>query len=476
MAGEGGNIIRNVFGKSYKEAEHIMKDASKGTLDFKSPQENTFYGKQGGKKFDEYQGKKETQQLLVKAVKCYEDFACTKEVKMIKKGVSYYFKATQYSRTPTKAELKNLKWAIQYDGTPLANAPQVTGEDKISYAVPKVREVNKLRVYAFFKAPLKSVSVQVDLKNGSYIIVIGTQSHSSSQARNLLLQDVGPGSKLMFVHQGIRRMRLNPDIKFEYLLCVRDYSSAQRKAIKEAVENKFKGKYVEVSSAQDVINYINNGSDRNLRPIKQLIFYSHGVVGEISLGLAPAGIDITAYSFEKEEAAKLKKESFSDDANIYLFSCRSGIGNSNISRSIYIDPNGSKTDVNNRYNVLSTESIAQKLANSTKATVHAYLRRTDYEETLFTTDELCFSDYMKIREGNNSIKPSNKCSRYSYLLDKNYKLTSAETKRWEDWKVIESNMKKIDDAWFDPDGARNNVKAAPSPEGVPDDMKTFKPL
>ncbi len=161
MAGEGGNIVRNVFGKSYKEAEHIMKDASKGTLDFKSPQENTFYGKKGGKKFDEYQGKKETQSLLVKAVQCYEDFACTKEVKTIKKGVTYYFKATQYSRTPTKAELKNLKWAIQYDDTPLANAPQVTGEEKISYNVPKGRKLTKLKVYAFFKAPDANVKAEV---------------------------------------------------------------------------------------------------------------------------------------------------------------------------------------------------------------------------------------------------------------------------------------------------------------------------
>ncbi|KIC63580.1 hypothetical protein [Chryseobacterium taiwanense] len=164
MAGEGGNIVRNVFGKSYKEAEGIMKDASNGTLDFKSPQENTFYGKQGGKKFDEYQGKKETQPLLVKQVKCYEDFTCTKEVKIIKKGVKYYFKATQYSRTPSKSELKNLKWAIQYDDTPLANASQVTGEEKISYTVPKERKLTKLKVYAFFKAPDEQVKAEVSFK------------------------------------------------------------------------------------------------------------------------------------------------------------------------------------------------------------------------------------------------------------------------------------------------------------------------
>lgn len=161
---EGGNIIRNVFGKSYKEAEQIMKDASQGALDFKSPQENTFYGKNGGKKLDDYQAKKETQPIQVKAVQCFEDFECTKKVTEIKKGIRYFFKAIQYSRTPTKAELKTLKWAIQYDDTPLANAPQVTGEEKISYAVAKERNISKLRVYAFFKAPDKNVNAQVSLK------------------------------------------------------------------------------------------------------------------------------------------------------------------------------------------------------------------------------------------------------------------------------------------------------------------------
>ena len=39
---ESGNIIRNIFGKSYREAESITINASKGALDFKSPKENTF--------------------------------------------------------------------------------------------------------------------------------------------------------------------------------------------------------------------------------------------------------------------------------------------------------------------------------------------------------------------------------------------------------------------------------------------------
>ena len=199
-------------------------------------------------------------------------------------------------------------------------------------------------------------------------------------------------------------------------------------------------------------------------------------MGEISLGLAPAGFDITPYSFEKEEAQKLSSDAFAFGANIYLFSCRAGIGNPDIDKSIYKNPNGSKTDPNNRYNILSQESIAQKIANSTKATVFAYLRRTDYEKTLFTTDELCFADYMKARVKKSSNVVNKRCdNKYKNLLNQDYELNDFEKNKWRAWQQIESNMQKIDGAWFDPDGARHNVEAAPSPIGVPNEMKTFVP-
>jgi hypothetical protein len=86
---------------------------------------------------------------------------------------------------------------------------------------------------------------------------------------------------------------------------------------------------------------------------------------------------------------------------------------------------------------------------------------------------------MKMREGRTDIKPNKeRCgSKYDYLLNPNYKLTNDEEKRWKEWKVIESNMSNIDkSAWFDPDGARHNVKAAPTPVGVPAEMLTFKPI
>ena len=56
---EGGNIIRNIGGTSYREAESIIIDASEGDLNFTSPKGINFYGKDGGKKFGEYVVKEE---------------------------------------------------------------------------------------------------------------------------------------------------------------------------------------------------------------------------------------------------------------------------------------------------------------------------------------------------------------------------------------------------------------------------------
>lgn len=82
---------------------------------------------------------------------------------------------------------------------------------------------------------------------------------------------------------------------------------------------------------------------------------------------------------------------------------------------------------------------------------------------------------MKIREGNGTLQRRSSCNNYNYLLNNNYVLTPIETTKWNNWKISESNLQKIDGAWFDPDGARHNLTAAPSPEGVPADMKTFRP-
>lgn len=173
MAGEGGNIIRNIFGKSYKEAESISKAASKGSLDFKSPKEATFHGKKGGKKFNEYGARREHLAVRVMAVKCYKDIECKNQVSIIEKNTKYFYKVIQYNKKPTKAEIKHLKWGIQYDDGKIADAPQVNGEEKISHFVSTEHQISKLRVYAYFKAPNKNASAEVKIKGVQLPMLIG---------------------------------------------------------------------------------------------------------------------------------------------------------------------------------------------------------------------------------------------------------------------------------------------------------------
>jgi hypothetical protein len=126
--------------------------------------------------------------------------------------------------------------------------------------------------------------------------------------------------------------------------------------------------------------------------------------------------------------------------------------------------------------LLSSESLAQKLANQTGATVFAYLCRSDYAETLFTNDELCFKDHYEARKNKKTKIENEQCNdKYNHLLNQNYEFSEAEEKRKQEWEAIESNMEKIDGAWFDPDGARHPVQGGNTPIGTPNDMKTYKP-
>lgn len=452
MAGEGGNIVRNVFGRSYKEAEHIMKDASKGTLDFKSPQENTFYGKKGGKKFDEYQEKEQTKPLQVKAVKCYEDFVCTKEIKIIEKGKSYFFKAIQYNRTPTKSELKSLKWAIQYDDTNIANAPQVTGEEKISYAVPKDRNIAKLRVYAFFKEYSPNVKAEVYLIKEEVVIIIGTEQHSTNIA-----------NKLMFPGEAVRKVRTKyPNYPFVKVALFTDgYSENQLSTItNDLIKHNKSLTVIRVTTIDDVVNIINSGNRDstafdNKRRVKEIFAYSHGYVRNTT----NEGVIAFGYEGKGAEKQELDAKSFSKvnpavflDGNtsvFYSYACRTGIGTS------------SETTTN----AFKDKSLAQKMANHGKITVYGYMRRSLYEDAWGTQNhrDTYASDH---DEGGSTWENFKTDLKDTYQSDPNDMDTYNKYRK----KEI-----KLDKAIWNPDGAYLDVKAGTWPVGVPATYEKFLP-
>lgn len=124
---EGGNIIRNIFGMSYKEAESITINASKGDLNFISPKEVNFYGKNGGKKFGNYVVREE----VITTNKTYR----VKEIELLTAleqgskndnninittfqdgmvfGKTYHFKVKSYDQTPP-IDFGDIKWMLKY--------------------------------------------------------------------------------------------------------------------------------------------------------------------------------------------------------------------------------------------------------------------------------------------------------------------------------------------------------------------------
>lgn len=425
-------------------------------------------------------------------------------IKVISNNVFYTYKATP-SRIPTEAEVKLLRWAVKHDDGKINQLGGVASfnelkEGKIIIGIVIHSECEKARVYAYYEKAIKDISVEVKLGPLQYIIVIGTQNHRGDTSFNpITWRDVGPGSKLMFAHQALRRMRLNKDIKFAVFMCEDGYKPSHIKAVKDSVTNLHNGKFHQVSSVQQIINYLNTGDidnsagileERKIKPVKQLFFYSHGLVGKIALGMSIME-DNSDYAFGKEQVAKLNKEAFTSESHIYSFACRTGLGNPDIDKTVKKEQTKNSGIITTPVGPIpifktetihlplySAQSIAQKLSDQTGATTYAYLRRSDYEDTLSTLDELAFSDYMKTRKKyeNVTLSPKRYGDKYKYLLDEKYKLTNEEDLRWREWEKIDSNYKNIDDAWFDPDGARHNVKAAKTPEGVPAEMQTFKPL
>ena len=492
----GGNITVTTKGKETTYA--------KGNIELHSNKKVNIKGEEKGVSLGKPQSYKPKTDLLVTKVEGPYD-ETNNLVKIVKMGVYYTYKAS-LNREPKPEEIKMLRWATKNDDAKINELLGVSANNglkdkKIIIGVAINNYAEKARIYAYLKKPLQDKSIEVKLEPLQNIIVIGTQKHRGDTSFNpLTWRDVGAGSKLMFAHQALRRMRLNRDIRFAVFMCEDGYESSHLKAVKDSVEKLYGGKFHQIDSAQKIINYINTGEknnsstitdERKVNPVKQLFFYSHGLVGTIALGMSIMN-DNSNYAFGKEAVAKLNKEAFTSESHIYSFACRTGLGNSDVDKSIYKQKiKSSNTMGGNSMGIpmssdqfetvqmplLSAQSIAQKLSNQTGAITYAYLRRSDYEDTLFTKDELAFSDYMKKREGKTvELSPERYGDKYKYLLDKKYKLTDLEEKRIDEWKEIESNYKKIDDAWFDQDGARHNVKAAKTPVGVPAEMQTFKPL
>jgi hypothetical protein len=191
---EGGNIVRTVSGTSYKEAESIQVRATKGNLEYTTPGEANFHGKEGGKQFGEYDATEDKPLEVIKIDGPFDEN--NKKVSVIIKDKFYSYKVVEYNRKPKPEELKTLKWSYQYDDKNINLLGNVIGSELASLNIPEVAVLKKVTVYAHFAQADKKASLTVSIKDkvNLYLIFYISEEHKGkymiSEAAQTRVQNI----------------------------------------------------------------------------------------------------------------------------------------------------------------------------------------------------------------------------------------------------------------------------------------------
>ncbi len=346
-----------------------------------------------------------------------------------------------------------------------------------------------------------------------YIIIIAPQNYQHGEGWfsgkgkgavketwNWLKNDAGVNGKFMFVHQGLRRVRLNKEFGFSWtiLMYTSGYTEMQLCETKEAFKNFApNSNFVRIKNYQEAINYINTKSisktidDKKVREknsVERIFIYCHGFVGKLAMGLTNRHSGDEDLDWDEKVVAKLKQNAFSKTAKIYSFSCKTGLGNLEIEKhnninkkvvntsvSIGASPTTGIPSSNETYKtvtlpLLGEKSLAQKFSNITGAMTYAYCSRSEYSDTLNTADEL---DFMAYYEAGSGKKLDRKNDSYKYLLKRENR-KKEDIRRFDELQKIQNKRFTVDNGKFDPEGARYPVRGGDTPVGVPNDMKTYK--
>jgi RHS repeat-associated protein len=215
----------------------------------------------------------------------------------------------------------------------------------------------------------------IDPDGKEKIVVVGSEGHETEW-------------KLKFALPGMNAVRelkkIAGDEQTTLLLFKAGYSDGQIKRIQKYVNKK--GVKIQVlTHSDDLVNYINNksitdkASGRTEDPITHLQIYAHGTItgpgnGAISFGYHQEVARIESdYRFDKDDVAKVKPSSFSPNAFIISYACRTGAGKD-------VGDRGFDTDPEN--------SLAQNMADVWGVTIYALQRRSDYQSIIIPDKKL----------------------------------------------------------------------------------------
>ncbi len=270
------------------------------------------------------------------------------------------------------------------------------------------------------------------------------------------------GNQYMFINQGLLQLRLFPkatsDFKIQRILVVfqHGYTSTDIQRINEYT-TQLDARIVYVRTVDELINFLNQRVEKK-RAIKKLIFFSHGLIGNISLRYE--GDDVASGEFTKASIDRVNKLAFDYDAEVISYACRTGIGQDGES-------------FNNSAEAQPEKSLAQDMANQLMVAVRAYERRSLYAKTYGTNKEIAeainaksvIENYQKqedlYKQGKIREKPQ-KPPNYDLLIERYSSIT------------IRDNNAEVDGGPIMPLGAWHLPTSGETPTGLKHGLQIYR--
>lgn len=283
------------------------------------------------------------------------------------------------------------------------------------------------------------------------VVIVGAEVHDKKAV-----------NKLMFMAQAIRRVRISSVQTVIYFK--QGYSQSMISEFEKSLKFYKKGiKIVAISNLVELINYLNFGyttnskDDYRTKPdkygnmykIKNVYIYSHGMPSRITF-LLDWDVYKKANNINSSETAtnneltlsnyiQLNPKSFKNDGELWSYACRTGIS---------VD-NDSEVE---KFTWGEDESLAQKIADRLNIKVHAFLKRSNYQNTW---------------GGRND--------RIDLKIADQLEKVNIEIKNDDDFRAYKKQEKKIDNTYpWQPQGAYRDVIAGDFPYGPPPCMCIYQ--
>jgi hypothetical protein len=370
----GGNIIRKIGGESIKRAKKsIILESTHDNLTLYSAKKVEMVGGQGGVEYlNDY-----VPPLPLRVVKLDGPFdEKGQKVTVLEKEKWYIYKVVQFNRGAKEYEIKDLKWATKFDNQPLNTSySNIRGLKEVKFNIDKEFNFTKFVVYAYFEKPIDEVSIEASLMTEEVIIIVGTEQHTSN-----------PSNKMMFLANALLVVQTRKFINHKHLKIIIYRGDHNERKYTETILNTFKkdilkynshAEVIIINSTLELINCFNTGNSTGIkntlvkRKIKEVYAFAHGTIisinnkdyGIISFGMDGPGSNKQYLGID--EFKKISPEVFiPNQTHFYSYACRTGAGTKEKSS----DPK-------------KEQSLAQKMADHGKIIVHAFIRRSQYENT-----------------------------------------------------------------------------------------------